>query len=448
MAKRHCCVSLLRCLCFPVILLYHAFRIYCCECIAVLFGACWQHLAYCCCCCFEVLCCACCGCRRRFVDSDFPPCAQSLGKTKQDSGNIEWIRLEDLFSAAPEGQPPQRAQLFHAGVEPSDVHQGGLGDCWLMSSIAALAEFPAVIKNLFITKRYSTYGKYTLRLFDCMKDKWVEVYVDDLVPCSGGTPVFAQPQNTEMWAVLIEKAVAKFCGSYGNISGGLPCWALATLTGMPTFSIGPVDEHRRTWARYNLTFTESENHRGLRLFKTDEEYSLEKLFFIIREYNEKKCIMCASTEGGDDTKNRNGIVLGHAYTLQGAAKYDDFMLVQLRNPWGHGEWQGDWSDDSSMWTKYPGARSALNYESKSDGSFWMTIQDFATYFDTVDICARSTGFEDLALDVHEECGICGVCIGCCCGCLSYWCCCRGCGAMLYGEEADEQTVKGKKYCCE
>jgi len=26
-------------------------------------------------------------------------------------------------------------------------------------------------------------------------------------------------------------------------------------------------------------------------------------------------------------------------------------LVKLRNPWGGGEWKGDWSDESYLWTK-------------------------------------------------------------------------------------------------
>ena len=27
-------------------------------------------------------------------------------------------------------------------------------------------------------------------------------------------------------------------------------------------------------------------------------------------------------------------------------------LVKLRNPWGKGEWKGDWGDDSWLWTPY------------------------------------------------------------------------------------------------
>lgn len=30
---------------------------------------------------------------------------------------------------------------------------------------------------------------------------------------------------------------------------------------------------------------------------------------------------------------------------------DDLRLMQLRNPWGEGEWKGRWSDKSPLWTK-------------------------------------------------------------------------------------------------
>ena len=51
-----------------------------------------------------------------------------------------------------------------------------------------------------------------------------------------------------------------------------------------------------------------------------------------------------------------GIVDGHGYALLKTAtvqdKYGkDVQLCQLKNPWGHGEWEGDWSDDSDCWTE-------------------------------------------------------------------------------------------------
>lgn len=83
------------------------------------------------------------------------------------------------------------------------------------------------------------------------------------------------------------------------------------------------------------------------------------------------------TAGSDDLNNGSdayiqkiGICGSHAYSLLatfeleklGGGNYKlltreeskDSMniekLVQLRNPWGKGEWAGDWSDSSYKWT--------------------------------------------------------------------------------------------------
>eukprot|EP01049_Picozoa_sp_SAG25_P015585 SAG25_NODE_3219_length_1167_cov_1.446629_1_plen_156_part_10 len=34
-------------------------------------------------------------------------------------------------------------------IDPSDVKQGGVGDCWLLSAISALAEFDGAVRRLF-----------------------------------------------------------------------------------------------------------------------------------------------------------------------------------------------------------------------------------------------------------------------------------------------------------
>ena len=40
-------------------------------------------------------------------------------------------------------------RLFRS-VDPNDLHQGRLGDCWLVSAMAALAEFPATLRYMFV----------------------------------------------------------------------------------------------------------------------------------------------------------------------------------------------------------------------------------------------------------------------------------------------------------
>ena len=50
-----------------------------------------------------------------------------------------------------------------------------------------------------------------------------------------------------------------------------------------------------------------------------------------------------------------GLVDNHAYTLIGAfdvnTDYGPERLLKVRNPWGRGEWEGDWSDNSDKWTE-------------------------------------------------------------------------------------------------
>lgn len=63
---------------------------------------------------------------------------------------------------------------------------------------------------------------------------------------------------------------------------------------------------------------------------------------------------------------------------------DGTRLVKLRNPWGKGEWKGDWSDNSNLWT--PQLRQQLAVAHNNDGIFFMNYEDFLRYFDGVSIC--------------------------------------------------------------
>jgi hypothetical protein len=88
-----------------------------------------------------------------------------------------WIRAHEL--KAFKGKRPQ---LFEGEIEPSDLCQGAVGDCWL-----------------------------------------VLVTVDDRIPCKKKTkkPRFMSPNGNELWAIILEKAYAKWCGSYAALDGGV-----------------------------------------------------------------------------------------------------------------------------------------------------------------------------------------------------------------------------------
>ena len=53
------------------------------------------------------------------------------------------------------------------------------------------------------------------------KQSFKKFYIDDYIPCHQDrkTPVFAQPNENELYVLLLEKAFAKFVGNYGRLDG-------------------------------------------------------------------------------------------------------------------------------------------------------------------------------------------------------------------------------------
>ena len=60
-------------------------------------------------------------------------------------------------------------------------------------------------------------------------------------------------------------------------------------------------------------------------------------------------------------------------------------MICLRNPWGNGEWTGDWADDSELWTTRMKNMTG-HKDSPDDRIFWMDFNDFVHEFDTVFVC--------------------------------------------------------------
>jgi len=53
-------------------------------------------------------------------------------------------------------------------------------------------------------------------------------------------------------------------------------------------------------------------------------------------------------------------------------------MMRMRGFAGDSEWSGKWSDKDSSWTSQ--LRNMLNYRDASDGTFWMSYDDFVKYF--------------------------------------------------------------------
>lgn len=402
--------------------------------------------------------------------------------------DTDWVRAHDLHKVK-----GKRPQLFEGDIEPADLCQGAVGDCWLVAAFACASEFPHAIRNLFITKEYNPRGMYQIRIYDPVQTKWQLITIDDRIPCHKGTnkPRFMHPNGNELWAVLLEKAYAKFCGSYAALDGGFVLWGWQSMTGDRVFQMSLVEEpdkknrHVHYWKREDMVALKDKKDRRACGFRaTKETYNVDQLWTLMKKYDKQKALMSSSigkteyrkTDGpaGEQMLEKEGLMAGHAYSIIQARQVNEFRLVQLRNPWGTFEWKGAWSDKSSMWKKHPNVAQVLNFVDANDGTFWMAFEDFSQFYTRVNICDRTTA-RDWSLDVNEDEGSCGtlstllantrsfimkrgahfflvfsfsgIIKGYLTGCFEFWCCCKGIVNLYVAHHTTEETLSAKENVC-
>ena len=141
----------------------------------------------------------------------------------------------------------QALYLTEAGdttaINVDDLHQGQLGDCFLISSMGELALFhPSEISNDIKanpngteTVTLYTAANGALPAFGTTAFKPVAVTVSNVFPSYGVNNAPNQDvvgTQKEIWGQVLEKAVATLDGGYGAIAnGGNPVIAMEELTG-------------------------------------------------------------------------------------------------------------------------------------------------------------------------------------------------------------------------
>jgi hypothetical protein len=104
-----------------------------------------------------------------------------------------------------------------------------------MSVLSALAEWPDLVRNIFLTVNKNKAGIFGAWVFIRGKP-WVITVDDSLLFNSSGNLIFAQlSQNKKsIWGAVLEKVWAKALGNYLKASDGAMTTAIKALTGFPT----------------------------------------------------------------------------------------------------------------------------------------------------------------------------------------------------------------------
>ena len=127
-------------------------------------------------------------------------------------------------------------------IDPSDLEVDKVGDCWLLSAIAGLAEFDGAVHKLFARTNggdldplpLDTPNTYTVTLHDLATWEPVDITVDERLAAKsegGGMLGCNVSEDGALWICYLEKAVAVHCGGWDQINGGYLPHAFSLLTG-------------------------------------------------------------------------------------------------------------------------------------------------------------------------------------------------------------------------
>ncbi|XP_051175430.1 calpain-A isoform X2 [Leptopilina boulardi] len=310
-----------------------------------------------------------------FEDPIFPATDSSIYFSKRPDRYIEWRRPMEIAD---------NPQFFVEGYSRFDVQQGELGDCWLLAAVANLAMLPHLFHQV-VPEEQSFEENYAgiFHFKFWQYGKWVDVVIDDKLPTYHGQLLFLQsPEPNEFWSALLEKAYAKLHGSYESLKGGTAVEAMEDFTGGVT-------------EMYDMDKTPS------------------NLFNVLLKAYERNSLIGCSIEPDPnvlEARTPQGLVRGHAYSITRIKNVHIEMphrsgtipLLRIRNPWGNEtEWNGPWSDGSPEWRFIPEHEKAeLGLTFDIDGEFWMSFQDFKTYFTNLEICNLNA--DSLTEDDYNE----------------------------------------------
>lgn len=255
----------------------------------------------------------------------------SLGSTAAQIGELvgKWFLGTDLPSdkVTISGQTTyitynasSKALFGSSGPSMSDINQGQIGDCYLLSCLSEMAQQnPNLVRSMVTDNGNNTYG---VRFYVSGQAEYVTVNNQ-----LGSASNFYLNTGSDLWGSVVEKAYAQFVGSAtanGNSfstigNGGYSETALEKLTGT---SVTDIYVNGSSWYSDGQSLSDAQvaNLVSSHLARGDD-------------------VILGSNTDATDSSGRTTLVSDHAMSVYG---YDSATgMLQIRNPWGSA-WYQNW----------------------------------------------------------------------------------------------------------
>lgn len=306
-----------------------------------------------------------------FQDPDFPAENSSLFSCystpiSKFRSQISWLRPQEQC---------QSPRLFSPIPQESHVKQGILGDCWFLCACTMLEKNRHLLDKVVPSGQaewgdqgYS--GRFWFRFWQF--GHWVEVEVDDRLPCIADRLCFSHCRSSSVfWVSLLEKAYAKLRGSYERLWAGQVAEALVDLTG------GLAE-------RWSLKDCRKKEEEGVEVNSlVPEKLTLDSLVDV-----KDGCVMSCSVHSSPGGASELGEY--HAYNVM---EWVDVKLLgdhrvrllRIRNPWGRRCRGGPWGASGQGWGRLEPDSAVHLLSHTEEGEFWVEEEEFFKEFDEVTV---------------------------------------------------------------
>ncbi|XP_074955212.1 calpain-10 isoform X4 [Phalacrocorax aristotelis] len=305
--------------------------------------------------------------RDLYTDPTFPASDTSIffdycTPLAQFRGEISWLRPKDICSTP---------RLFSNNPQDVQVKQGILGDCWFLCACVALQKSKYLLNKVIPPGQpswtdESYQGCFTCRVWQF--GHWVEVTIDDRLPCLGGKLCFSQCQAEDLfWLPLLEKAYAKVHGSYEQLWAGQVADALVDLT-------GGIAER---WTLKGPGKNTEKEKTGMVL-----EKAVFRRLMNLKEQCVISCSVLNSRQGASELGEFHAFIVIDMLNLSEVSGKEIFLL-RIRNPWGRRCWRGPWCEDGQGWSQLDPALASDLLSRIQEGEFWVDDEEFFREFDEI-----------------------------------------------------------------
>ncbi|KAM9127139.1 calpain-10 isoform 3-T4 [Pangshura tecta] len=304
-----------------------------------------------------------------FKDPAFPASDTSLFSNystplSQFRGEISWLRPQEICSAP---------RLFSDNPQEVQVKQGILGDCWFLCACVALQKSKYLLTKVIPPGQPSWTDETYTGCFTCQVwqfGHWVEVTIDDRLPCLRGKLCFSQCQTEDVfWLPLLEKVYAKVHGSYEQLWAGQVADALVDLTG------GLAER-----------WTLKDPGRSMERERTGRV--LEKMVFRrlmnLKERCVISCSVLSSRQGASELGEFHAFIVSDMLHLSRVLG-KEIILLRIRNPWGRRCWKGHWREGGEGWSQLDPVVASELLSQIQEGEFWVEEEEFFKEFDEITI---------------------------------------------------------------